>query len=47
MHAKTVRRIRRGIVQRRLIGSRGRRDVDSWIVEATIIKAMVKRKTEG
>ena len=44
--AKVVRKARRGGVRRRLIGGKGRKDSNLWKVEATKMKALVKRKKE-
>ena len=45
--AKVVRRARRGGVRRRLVGGRGMREADSWKVEATRMKALIRRKKEA
>ena len=45
--AKVVRRARRGGTGRRLVGRRGRREVDSWKVEAARLKTLIKRKKEA
>ena len=45
--AKVVRRARRGGKRRRLVGGWGRREADSWKVEATKMKAMIRRKKEA
>ena len=45
--AKVVCRARRGGKRRRLVGGRGRREADSWKMEATKMKALIRRKREA
>ena len=45
--AKVVRRARRGGVRRRLVGGRGRREVDSWKVDAMRMKVLIRQKKEA